>query len=558
MEVINKLKNLIKTPKFWIIIAVIMFLIIAMISIFTYNAQDIIKCPEGQIQSPSCGNKCVPTCTNGLTYSCITGKCECPNGESLCGDVECCRNKVIIDGKCHCCNEDQVCPSNPNDPNSDTKCCDTGEICDPNTKTCVNVCGNNTDGTPFLCDSINSQCLTVQFKTDKQINQFKTDFANVKYIINGMVGHVCVKPSQSTCIFSPSDQSLPSSINDLTLYIPDFKNTTSNDSGICFGPGECDQQPYSNCSPSECTWYDPMSPSTIDAIGDASKNLYLKTGNYGFYCNPDGNDYVNFISKQSSAQCTVEDCWSQFANNESSDDIDYNEYTNICTIKLKGVPDDINPFNPCTDSTLNTCPSNIDTKIYQCKGGKIEKIETSKYKCVADTNGFPVCQQSNDPDAVDDPSCVGSSSCACPAGWTWYPGTAGENNQGCYKNKYSNFTMSQHDMGNCSDSWVSCSGDCSPVAAAKNQCGAGWTVVRGGGECSAGVGTGDGCYFNCKDTKIPEGTYYCDSKTTKYTKCDKSDCAPDQTKWPTNVNASGGCFNPYPNPQVAYCKMPGS
>jgi hypothetical protein len=268
-------------------------------------------------------------------------------------------------------------------------------------------------------------------------------------------------------------------------------------------------------------------------------------------CNPDGKSYYRFASKKSD-YCDAIDCWRQFANDQSSTDINYNYDTNICTIKTQGTPDD--KFVACTDTTKKTCPQNMkDTTTKDCEGGAVkDKTEPTRYKCVTGVDNLSVCGQSYEDDAVADRSCDGTE-CTCPAGFTWFRGNSSKNwtDQGCYKDAF--VIDSTNEEGTCYRASGSCHSlfpteECS-TEYTSTACGPGWT--------HEGIGTcAQGCTFGCKAI-VPDGTFYCSG--SDWVKCDKEDgCTADSPLFNNkNYTAHGDLPKPcFVNGPDTYCTMP--
>lgn len=548
MSVKDKIKLWIKSPFFWLVFAIVMTgLAILLVSLLSSNDP---KCEGDKV--PGCGGGCVPTCGQDQIWNCDKNKCECQRGLSPCGDTPCCRMCATgKDGKKYCCPKSQICPVDPKNPSGAQKCCDSGEICTDNV--CTNVCGLNSDGSAMICKSPNTQCLRTVFTTDDQKNKFITDFTKLQkekgitFNVDGMVGHACVPP-KSECDFSTNQDNFPSDVPDnIHLYVNNSELVGDNvdDMGFCYTPAgktaNCSKLDKKTCaSKTDCAWYNTLDPASIEDVSAMAAEMQKITGNYGYYCNPDGGSYDHFASKKSN-NCSVIDCWKQFSNDDTSSAINFNYDTNICTIRIDGSED---KFPACTDSTKNKCPDNMSDTTKVCQNGAVIDKPNPKYKCIIGSNKFPVCAESTDPDASPDKSCPGDKGCVCPTGWTWYRGNGPDyTDQGCYKDAFEN--LGQH-PADCTSYLLGCSGSCTPKS--NDICGPGWTPI-GDGKCSIGSSA---CTVYCKQTVVPQDTFYCDRSTLTWKKCTDTDCTESADVRYNGTQPKGGCYNDIDGPD-RYC-----
>jgi hypothetical protein len=66
--------------------------------------------------------------------------------------------------------------------------------------------------------------------------------------------------------------------------------------------------------------------------------------------------------------------------------------------------------------------------------------------------------------------------------------------------------------------------------------------------------TDSACTVYCKQTSVPQGTFYCDQPTLKWKKCTDADCTENAFLFNGTNSAHAFCYND--KPMDGYCELP--
>lgn len=334
MSLKDKIKVLVKSPFFWIVVVIgfigISILIVSMVQ----GGKD--KCPPGTSRG-QCGDKCVPTCPSGK-YDCSTNKCVCLGDQKMCNG-ECCPDKECIEGLC--CSIDRQCPIGPGGIN---ECCSNGEICDTN-NTCVATCAIKDAN---VCKRDES-CLTVTIKDTLLQEKFLQQFPEGHCGKNNNICSACVPKSE--CEFGDDKYSPAALTEDGHTKINYYPCTNiingidgNNIIGYCTSD-ESSAAAYCNafknknaCTTADqgCTWRNIFDTEvTADVInGDIANigSINPKIKYEGNWCGNTGDFLqVRKLIQTDDTVCDLNACWDELNKHSNVIDINWDEKGKVCT-----------------------------------------------------------------------------------------------------------------------------------------------------------------------------------------------------------------------------------
>jgi len=324
----NKYLVFLKNPKIWF--GIILFIGIIVSIILIIKALKPTHLPETKLcgmneTKITCSDgsiKCAPICLfSGMTWDCVSGKCECTDKQAqVCGNECCtsCNSELNA-----CCPDDQVYKDG-----DVTKCCQAGTKPNKDRNGCVPVCGILTCNTDEEC--INIEGLKGQHRqaTIDSLNKegIDVDSQSSPDII------YCAK--RASCGWS-DETAEPSSILNNYFFHNFSKNSLDGqgNNGIygCFPDDSSNEDCYrqtneQGCNGTTgCTWknlLDELNNDTTNNLGNfrdqmGKRNKAHNRSNNGDYCQTSDvyGRYIRYTSK--SPTCTVADCIRQVSNNNT-------------------------------------------------------------------------------------------------------------------------------------------------------------------------------------------------------------------------------------------------
>lgn len=336
MPLKDKIKVLVKSPFFWLVVA-IGFIGISILVVSMISGKD--KCPPGTSRG-QCGDKCVPTCPSGK-YDCSTNKCACIDNQIMCNG-ECCPTDQCIGGLC--CSENRQCPIGPGGAK---QCCPNGQICDLKSNKCVSICAVNGNE----CKSGES-CLTVGPIKDKLQDKFYQDFST--YSSAKCANDICsVCVPESKCQFNedqPSPAALKESSGNIGNYYPctNIINGTDENgvvgycssdkpTGYALACNEITTKAGCTDTGGTCTWRNIFDKAvTSDLINKDIANIGSSDPKITYEGNWCGNQglflHVNKMKQsEGSTGCDVTTCWNELNKHPNIIDIHWDKEGGVCT-----------------------------------------------------------------------------------------------------------------------------------------------------------------------------------------------------------------------------------
>jgi hypothetical protein len=397
-----------------------------------------VACPSAEFDMSQCcsGDRKISQCFTGPgsnnvpgPYNCV--QCNCPTGESglpanQCGGKGVC-NTCCPDGTdivqcgagCLCCPKERAnCHQ--------MICCPDGTI--HKNGECVVVCGQDTSGNPFTCDT-NQSCLEIDGLSPAQKTELQNEYgSDVRIDPKNNSAFVCKTDNQS-CIYT-NESSIPASIDN---YYPCLAFPDASDSNIAY----CTSDTGSNISTcfnsyknkdecnndKNCTWRDVLEyigenksiDQSVENIITDINNIQGKSG--GYYCDSENGkiSYSRVIAYGSSG-CDWDSCWSRMAQ-PGIIDVKYNTETGNC-IALQSCSDPtagLNSYNTGQDGNKVPNPDRVNifkngnSSFPECKGSSCPIPSSDKsVKCGQNGKLYLNCDTCS-----DNQLCVETGKCRC-------------------------------------------------------------------------------------------------------------------------------------------------
>jgi hypothetical protein len=390
--------------------------------------KNVVKCLPGTEMDTVCDTKkCIKKCAPSEKYNCDTKECGCLDG-SVCGASKCCptNRKNHKNGQCLCCETEQQCTAD----GSNFFCCDPTEKCINGG--CKLFCGGKTckDG---------QECLSVSDLSAKQTEEWNNDFPNNPLNDKGE-GFACY--DKGTCSIG-DEYSLPAS-NGIYPCTNAFTNNngtvgfcTSNKSGGGTKDEikKCFDSLNSDCIESKgCKWVDVL--RSRDDIGNLANDLEKATGNLGYCCIVDDDNYDR-VTTSSTNKCNMHDCWA-LKKQKGTQDVFWDGKAGTCTSIIKCESTDYKKCNPdlrnglfCMDGKLiDEIPCNEDN----CPPGRGTCQDDNSCKCNIDNESGP----HNGDGAWATSGKPGTTKCdICAPGW------GPDASRGCNRKKSTNMLVTE-------------------------------------------------------------------------------------------------------------------
>ena len=339
-----------KNPKIWFIV-----LFVIIISIIIYLSLKTTSPPPSNVCNPPktryiCGDntiQCIDPCAPGFTWDCISKKCICTTGNTLCENGKTC---------CATCFNDICCAANQQiiNPDGTFGCCNPGTKPSKDQKSCGAVCGTS----QIPCNN-GQECTQIT-----NLSRDVYDDMNSKYARDdnwrGSVwnsdpagsgsgsGSVSFCSDPPKCIFSePSALPWADVTNGAYTYY-DFSGTSGDDGdNLCFPVKEADTDCYSKIreecfdTDGRCEWLNILDEyAKSDSSGDPINTklqawlAYKGQSNNGFYCGNTQNPFARLEKVTGNGTCYWQDCINHITNKGTTKVI-WDSTKNLCTA-LKG------------------------------------------------------------------------------------------------------------------------------------------------------------------------------------------------------------------------------
>ena len=330
-------------PKLWFLA---LFIVITAIIIYLYlkptspfpsivcdSPKTRYKCGDGTIQ-------CIDPCAPGFKWDCISKKCVCTTGNTLCEKGKIC---------CATCFNDVCCAQGQQIINQDGTfgCCNPGTKPTQDKKSCGAVCG--IQGVPCNEGQDCTQITNLSKGVYDDMNSKYGGDVNWRGSTWDTTGSISFCSDPPKCMFSePSGLPWADVTNGAFTYY-DFSGT-GGDSGdnLCFPVKTGDNDCYSKIgsekcgeTPGKCEWLNILdeyakSDSSGNPINKKMQDwlAYKGQSNNGFYCGDTRNPFARLEKVTGNGTCSWQDCINHITNKGTTKVI-WDSGKNLC-VALKG------------------------------------------------------------------------------------------------------------------------------------------------------------------------------------------------------------------------------